>query len=159
MATLGNATLLALAALGIAACATPDKVYQSTSEKNLHIKAKTQGNSLATVNATFVYVYEVTAQCQLDYLGHILVDAPTLDVGLPTGKPLVLTAEFATGGRFDHSGVRNAYSYLVQPRPGYVYAAEILHEPQFHKFALSEGRRGGPMHALSRKSAEGCAPK
>ena len=146
-------------AAAVAACATPDKVYQSTGEKNLRISAKTAGNSFATVKATFLYVYEVTPECKLDYLGHVLVDAPTLEVGLPTGKPLLLTAEFARGGRFDHSGLRNQYSYLVQPRPGYQFAAEILHEEQFHKFALSEGRRGGPMRALERRSAEGCTAK
>ena len=134
-------------------------MYESQGDRNLHITAKTVGGSFATVKATFLYVYEVTPQCKLDYLGHIVVDKPALDVGLPTGKPLLLTAEFATGGRFDHSGVRNSYSYQLQPRPGYEYAAEIQHQEQFHKFALSEGRRGGAMRALERKSAEKCLPK
>jgi hypothetical protein len=150
-----KAALVALTAT-VAACATPDKVYESAAEKNLRITAKTAGNSFATVRATFLYVYEVTADCKLDYLGHVVVNTPTLEVGLPTGKPLMLAAEFARGGRFDHSGLRNEYSYLLQPRSGYQYAAEIIHDEQFHKFALAEGRRGGPMRALERRSREGC---
>lgn len=153
-----KAALVALTA-AVAACATPDKVYESTAEKNLRITAKTAGGSFATVRATFLYVYEVTADCKHDYLGHVVVDTPTLEVGLPTGKPLVLAAEFARGGRFDRSGLRNQYSYLLRPRSGYQYAAEIIHDEQFHKFALSEGRRGGPMRALERRSTEGCTPK
>jgi hypothetical protein len=160
MLTLKRHAALALSLAALAAgCATPDKVYESTAEKNLHITAKSAGNSFATVKATFLYVYVLTPECKLDYLGHVLVNAPVVDVGLPTGKPLVLTAEFAKAGRFDHGGVRNSYSYLVQPRPGYAYAAEIVHDEQFHKFALAEGRRGGPMRALERKSAEGCTQK
>lgn len=153
-----NAALLALAA-ALAGCATPDKVYQSTADKNLRITAKTAGSSFATVKGTFLYVYEVMPQCKLDYLGHVVVDVPRTEIGLPTGKPLILTAEFARSGRFDHSGLRNQYSYALQPRSGYQYAAEIIHDEQFHKFALSEGRRGGPMRALERRSAEGCTPK
>src|SRR2546423_652319 len=93
--------VLALA-VALAGCATPDKTYESQGDKNLYITAKTVGGSFATVKAPFLYVYEVTPQCKLDSLGHIVVDKPALDVGLPTGKPLLLTAEFATGGRFDH---------------------------------------------------------
>ena len=143
----------------LAACATPDKVYQSTADKNLRITAKTSGNSFATVKATFLYVYEVTPECKLDYLGHVLVDSPTMEVGLPTGKPLVVAAEFATRGRFQEGGLRNQYSYSLQPRSGYTYAAEIIHDEQFHKFALTEGRRGGAMRAVERKSPEGCKAK
>jgi hypothetical protein len=153
-----KAALVALTAT-LAACATPDKVYESTAEKNLRIRAKTAGNSFATVRATFLYVYEVMADCKLDYLGHVVVNTPTLEVGLPTGKPLMLAAEFARGGRFQHSGLRNQYSYLLQPRSGYQYAAEIIHDEQFHKFALAEGRRGGPMRTVERRSTEGCTLK
>lgn len=153
-----KAALAALTATA-AACATPDKVYESTAEKNLRITAKTAGSSFATVRATFLYVYEVGTDCKLDYLGHVVVNTPTLEVGLPTGKPLMLAAEFARSGRFDHSGLRNKYSYLLQPRAGYQYAAEIVHDEQFHKFALAEGRRGGPMRALERRPTDGCTLK
>ena len=157
--TLAKSIALVAVTGALAACATPDKAYQSTADKNLRITAKSSGNSFATVKATFLYVYEVTPECKLDYLGHVVVNAPTTEVGLPTGKPLVLTAEFARAGRFDSGGVRNQYSYAVQPRSGYQYAAEIIHDEQFHKFALSEGRRGGAMRAMERKSPEGCKPK
>jgi hypothetical protein len=153
-----QAALVALTAV-LAACATPDKVYESTADKNVRITAKTSGSSFATVKATFLYVYQVMPDCKLDYLGHVVVDAPTMDLGLPTGKPLVVTAEFARSGRFDHSGLRNQYSYALQPRSGYQYAAEIIHDEQFHKFALSEGRRGGSMRAVERKPPAGCTQK
>src|ERR687895_776238 len=101
MTAAGNAVLVALTAM-VAACATPDKVYESTAEKNLRITAKSAGNSFATVRATFLYVYEVAADCKFAYLGHVVVNSPTLEIGLPTGKPLMLAAEFTRGGRFDH---------------------------------------------------------
>jgi hypothetical protein len=148
-----------LGALALGGCGTADKVYQSTADKNLRISAKTLGNSFATVNAMFLYVYEVNRQCQLDYLGHVALDQPTLEVGLPVGKPLLLKAEFASGGRFDRSGLRNAYSYLIELRPGYAYAADIQYQQQFYKFALSEGRRGGPMRTVERKALESCVAK
>jgi hypothetical protein len=151
--------LAALPLLLAGGCSTPDKVYESTPEKNLRIAGKTLGDSFAQVNRMYLYVYEVNRQCKLDYLGHVALDKPALEVGLPTGKPLMLTAEFASGGRFDRSGVRNSYSYALELRPGYDYAAEIVHTAQFHKFALSEARRGGPMRALERRGLEGCAPK
>jgi hypothetical protein len=154
-----GACLALICALAAGGCGTADKVYQSNGEKNLRITAKTLGDSFATVNAMYLYVYEIDRQCKLDYLGHVAVDKPALEVGLPTGKPLVLTAQFASGGRFDRSGLRNSYSYLIELRPGYHYAADIQHQPQFHKFALSEGRRGGPMRGVERKGPESCVPK
>ncbi len=158
MATLRHLAAL-LGLLALAGCSTPDKVYESTPEKNLRIAGKTLGDSFAQVNRIYLYVYEVNRQCKLDYLGHVALDKPTLEVGLPTGKLLMLSAEFASGERFGRSGVRNSYSYALELRPGYDYAAEIVHTEQFHKFALSEARRGGPMRALQRQGLEGCVPK
>ncbi len=149
-------SLCLLAALAAGGCATADKVYQSGGENNLRITGKTLGDSFAQVNRIYLYVYEVSQKCKLDYLGHVALDKPALEVGLPTGKLLVLTAEFASSGRFDRSGLRNQYSYAIELRPGYDYAAEIVHTEQFHKFALSEGRRGGSMRPLERRKLEAC---
>lgn len=119
-----------------------------------------QSNSLSTARAAFLYLYEVGPRCQQNYLGTVTLDKPTIDIGLPKDKLLLLTAEFAAVGRFSQSSTRNVYSYLLQPRPGYDYAAVIQQQERLYKFTLTERRHGSnTSHVVERKGLEQhCAP-
>jgi hypothetical protein len=141
-------------------CATGEKFYKSNGENNLYIENKTEPNSFSEVRATFLYVYEVTSVCKLDYLGQVTLDKPTLTVGLPVGKPLLLTVEFASRSRFDESTLRNSSSYLLRPRPGYDYTTNIQHQKKSYKFVLWENSHGGGAKRLvERKGLDTCVPR
>jgi hypothetical protein len=152
------AALVAL--LALAGCAGDGvRDYRSVGENNLSIDAKIQSNSFGTVRGALLHVYELNAACKLVYIGTIALDKPKVDVGLPTGKLLFLRAEFVTRERFSESGTRNGYSYVLQPRAGYRYAADIRQQDRMYKFALTERAPGGARRELERRGAERCAEK
>jgi hypothetical protein len=148
------------ALLALAGCAGDGvRDYRSVGENNLSIDAKIQPNSFGSVRGSFLHVYEVDAQCKLVYIGTVALDKPRTDVGLPTGKLLFLRAEFVSRERFSEGGTRNGYSYVLQPRAGYRYAADIRQQDRMYKFALTERSPGGVRRELERRGAERCAGK
>jgi hypothetical protein len=149
-----------LALLALAGCAGDGvRDYKSVGENNLSIDAKIQPNSFGSVRGSFLHVYEVNAQCKLVYVGTIALDKPKVDVGLPTGKLLFLRAEFVSRERFSESGTRNGYAYLLEPRAGYRYAADIRQQDRMYKFALTERAPGGARREIERRGLERCAEK
>jgi len=145
----------------VAGCASDGiKDYESRGEKNLRIDARIEPNSFGSVRGSFLHVFAVSPRCELGYLGTVTLDKPTMEVGLPTDKPLLLRAEFVARQRFSESSTHNTYAYFVQLRPGYDYAADIQQQERLYKFALMEKRRGGgPGRAVERKGLEQCGPK
>jgi len=146
--------------LTVVGCATTEQAYRTTEEKNLRIEAKTDPNSFGKVRSTYLYVYEVDRRCETNYLGYVRLDKPLIEIGLPTGKLLMLTADFVASERFSSSTTRNSYSYLLQPQPGYDYAADIQHREKLYKFTLMERHRGsGTKRVVERKDLSSCVPR
>jgi hypothetical protein len=142
--------------VALTGCASGERVFTSAEKKNLHIATSLEPNSFGSVRATFLYVYEMDTRCKPNYLGYVRLEQPTIELGLPTGTLLVLTAEFMTRGRFSESEVRNAYEYLIQPQPGQEYFADIRHQNNLYKFSLTESRNGGAKRNVDRKGGEAC---
>jgi hypothetical protein len=139
--------------LTVVGCATTEQAYRTTEEKNLRIEAKTERSSFGKVRSTFLYVYEVDRRCETNYLGYVRLDKPVIEIGLPTGKLLMLTADFV-------ATARNRYSYLLQPQPGYDYVADILHREKLYKFTLMERSRGsGTKRVIEHKDLGSCVPR
>ena len=134
---------LLLGLLVVLGCASGEKLYTSTTENNLRIESKLPDSGFFERNAAFLYIYEVTAQCELNYLGYVGLEKSLIDIGLPTGKLLQLTVEFAHGHISGSGSSRTNYSYQLQPRPGYEYVADVRNTEKLYKFSLKEVRRGG----------------
>ena len=145
--------------LAVAGCATTEKIYTTTGEKNLQIEFKGLADSFTEKQASYLYVYDVDPRCQVDYLGYVSLDSPSIKIGIPTGKLLLLTVEFVTAERFSGSGIRNQYSYLLKPRSGYDYLADVQNTEKRYKFALMERHRGsGAKRVIERKGLDSCVP-
>lgn len=153
-----NAALAGALFLAAVSCATTgDKPYRYDGERNLSIASETEPSKSGEVRATFLYVYAVTSNCELDYLGHLRLDRPTLRTGLPIGRPLLLTAEFVNRPRFSESTLRNSHSYFFTARSGHEYAAHVRHDSKSYKFVLWGHRRGGgAKQLLEHKDLDAC---
>lgn len=153
-----NVTLVAALLLAVVGCATTgDRPYVYDGAQNMSIASETEPSTAGEVRATFLYVYAVTPNCELDYLGHLRLDKPTLRTGLPIGRPLLLTAEFVNRPRFSESTLRNSKSYFFTARSGYEYAAHVRHDSKSYKFLLWDHRRGGgAKRLLEHKDLDAC---
>ncbi len=152
-----NVTLAGALLLAVVGCATGDKPYGYDGERNLSIASETEPSTLGEVRATFLYVYAVTPNCELDYLGHLRLDKPTLRTGLPVGRPLLLTAEFVNRPRFNESTLRNSHSYFFTARSGHEYTAHVRHDSKSYKFVLwDHPRGGGAKRLLEHKDLDAC---
>lgn len=151
---------LLLGLLAVLGCAAGEKLYTSTAENNLRIESKLPDNGFFERNAAFLYIYEVTAKCELNYIGYVGLERSLIDIGLPTGKLLQLTVEFVQGHISGSGRIRTNYSYLLQPRPGYEYTADVRNTEKLYKFSLKEGRRGGgAKRAVEPKNLASCIAK
>lgn len=152
--SLAGAMLLAVVACGT----TGDRPYRYDGERNFSIASETEPSTPGEVRATFLYVHAVTPNCELDYLGHLRLDKPALQTGLPIGRPLLLTAEFVNRPRFSESTLRNSHSYFFTVRSGHDYTADVRHESKSYKFVLWDRRRGGgPKRLLEHRDLDTCA--
>jgi hypothetical protein len=137
------------AVLALGGCATSgEKEYTSAGKNNLHIRASVED---ARGRATFMYIYELDEKCERNYLGYIRLeqDKPTLDYGLPEGKPLLVTAEFV----LDRS--RNATEYLIQPKAGQEFFADVRFQGSIYKFTLAESHNGSARRNIERGGSHG----
>ncbi|HEY0665619.1 MAG TPA: hypothetical protein VGD24_06105 [Gallionella sp.] len=142
----------------LAGCAS-DPAYISTADKNLHIENKLIESGFAHKYYSYLYVSEVDQNCQFKYLGYVALDKPILDIGLPTNKPLLLRAEFATFNRFSQPKVsRIDTSYLIQLKPNAKYAADIQRNEIMYKFTLYNGQMiGDPKRRIGKNNNNACS--
>ena len=155
-----NTILCFLMILTFVGCATTVKAYRSTEEKNLKIESKWIANSFPNVYVSYLYVYEVDAHCQANYLGYVRLDKPLIEVGLPTRKLLQLTVEFVTTERFSGSSTRISYSYLLRTKPADAYTADIQNQEKIYKFTLLERPgKNGTKRVVEQKQLGSCVPK
>jgi hypothetical protein len=144
--------LVAAAAFALGGCASSgEKEYAGTGKNNLHIQSSVE---VARGRAAFLYIYELDAKCERNYLGYIRLeqDKPALEYALQTGKPMVITAEFVLGGS------RNSVEYLIQPQPGQDYYADVRFKDRMYKFNLAESH-GSARRAVNNAPHGGCAMK
>lgn len=142
--------LAALLALG--GCAHVDKVYESTPDKNFHIRADVDNDD---GHRAYVYVYDIDAACKRTYLGAIelMEDQKSVDYGLPQGKRLIVTVEFVMAG--GGTVVRDATDYQVQTRPGQEFYADVRYKSRMFKAKMAEGH-GSARRTLERAPHGGC---
>lgn len=141
----------------LAGCAS-EPAYISTAEKNLHIENKLIESGFVHKYYSYLYVSEVDHNCQFKYLGYIALNQPTLDIGLPTNKLLLLRAEFATFSRFsDPKSSRIDTSYFIQLKPNTKYAADIQRNEIMYKFTMYNGPTiGDPKRRIGKNSNIAC---
>lgn len=147
---------LALGAGLLLGCASA-KPYPNTLAKNLQIRTETKSGSFFTGVRADVLIYRVDAPCRTEYEGLLELNAPSLAVGIPSGRLSYLVFKFASSSFLASTRSSISQATLLKPRPGYRYYIDVSDENNIYNVVVHENRpgmRAGREIALSR--LEGC---
>jgi len=116
----------------------------------VHVATQTERGVRAAL-----HVHAVTGECATHYDGTLQLDRPTLDLGVPAGRPSYLVVSFDTSS-FMAGSRSTSVGTLVTPRPGYEYELAVRYKQDIYDVALREIDRKGVSRDLARRPLTGC---
>ena len=147
--------VLATAVLMSAGCAT--KRYPNSLEKNVLVRTRTESGFLSKVRAD-VDVFRVDPDCQVEYLGTMKLDKPSIPVGL-ANEPAYLVFGFASSSWLMNSSSTISYETLLTPRADYDYEIGVSYVDNMYQVVVQETHRlTGARRYIDRRLLAACAP-
>jgi hypothetical protein len=140
------------AAFALTAC-SGIKTYPNTLPKNLRVHA-----TVSKVSAA-LHIYSVDARCQTDYQGTVQLDKPSVDVGIPAGRTILLSVTFFSSSFLRSSSSTTRHETLLTPRSGYSYDMKVSYVDDMYEVALREiDPHRSSSREIGRASPSGCKP-
>lgn len=132
--------------------------YPNTLAKNLQIETETDSASVFSSVRAAMGVYRVDEQCRIEYQGSVDLDAPSISVGIPSGKPSYLVFEFASSSFLASSRRSITYETLLVPVAGRDYRLEVSYLDDIYNVQIRETQPGDPAaRKVPRRDLRSCA--
>lgn len=141
----------------LAACSAKF-TYPNTLAQNLRIQTETDsGSPFSSVHAA-LGIYQVDAQCKIEYRGTVDLDDAVVTVGIPSGKPSYLVFEFAGSSFLGSSRHSVTYETLLVPAQGYDYRLDVSYVDDIYNVEIHESRPGETMsRRIARRDLRTCS--
>ena len=151
----GYAAFIAAAVL-LAGC-SGIKTYPNDLPKNLHVRTEAASGSAFSSLRVALHIHQVDAACRTEYQGTVQLDAPAIDVGLPSGRMSYLIFTFSGSSFLGGSSSSTRHETLLQPRAGYAYDARVRYKEGIYHVELREtGARGAAGREIERRTLADC---
>jgi len=132
------------------------KTYPNDLPKNLQVRTEASSGSAFSSMRVALHIHAVDARCQTEYQGSVQLDAPSIDVGLPSGRMSYLIFTFAGSSLLGGSS-STRHDTLLQPRAGYSYDARVRYKDGIYHVELREsGVRGRAGREIERRPFADC---
>jgi len=142
------ATLLAASLL--AGC-SGIKTYPDTLPKNLRIHA-----TISKVQAA-LHIHRVDAGCQTEYQGTVQLDKPSVEIGIPAGRPSLVAFTFSSSSFLSGSSSSVRYDTLLTPRAGYIYDVKVSYLDNIYNVTVREiDPRSSSSREIGRRDLRAC---
>jgi len=140
-ASLGRLILVLLLG-GLATACSSVKYYPNTLEKNVLVKTTLDSGSVFNEAQAHFHVYSIDKQCNEVHLGAVKLDQPEVEVGIATGKPVVIEVAFGIGGNFfsSSSSVIRVETMLT-PRTHYFYDVNASYDDGIYDVEVFEKKK------------------
>jgi hypothetical protein len=104
-----------------------------------------------------LHVHGVDASCRSEYQGTVQLDARSVDVGIPSGRPSLLVFTFSRSSFLTGSSSSIRYDTLLTPRAGYTYDISVSYADDLYNVAVREiGPRGSPAREIEPRGLSAC---
>jgi hypothetical protein len=134
------------------------KTYPDAGTKNLIVRTEASSGSMLGRTRVSVHIHEVSAGCRTQYLGTVQLDEPTVEIGIPVGRPSYLVFNFHSSSFLGSTSGSINYETLLNPRAGYIYEAGARYTDGIYHVVIREaGARGKPSREIARRGLADCA--
>lgn len=134
------------------------KTYPDTTPKNLVVRTEARSGSVMGSTRVSVHIHEVDAGCRTQYLGTVQLSEPTVEIGIPPGRPSYLVFNFHSSSFLGSSTGSINYETLLTPRSGSAYEARVRYKDGLYHVVIRESRaRGKPVREIARRALADCA--
>ncbi len=147
-------------AVGLLGGCSGMKPYPNSLEPNLQIRTETKSGSVFSGVRAAVGIHRVDERCQIEYLGTVDLDKPTVAVGIPADRASYLVFDFASSSFLGGTRSRITQETVLRPRPGYSYEIVASYKDDIYNVVIREVHPGtGASRAieLRRLSCRGAA--
>jgi hypothetical protein len=134
------------------------KTYPDASPKNLVVRTETSPGTMLGRTRVSVHIHEVSAGCRTEYLGTVELNEPTVEIGIPAGRPSYLVFNFHSSSFLGSTSGSINHATLFSPRAGYTYEAGARYTDGIYHVVIREsGARGKPGREIARRDLADCA--
>jgi hypothetical protein len=134
------------------------KTYPDASPRNLVVRTEASSGSMLAKSRVSVHIHEVDASCRTEYLGTVQLNEPTVEIGIPAGRPSLLVFSFYNSSFLGGTTGNINYETLLRPRAGYTYDATARYREGIYYVSIREsGARGGPGREVARRGLNNCS--
>ena len=116
------------------------KTYPNNLDKNLVIKTETDSGSFFSSLKASLDIYDVNADCKLDYIGTVKLDQPVIEVGVKPERISYLSFRFNSSSFLNSSSSNVSYDTLVKLRKQYRYDARVRYKNDIYNVEILEYR-------------------
>jgi hypothetical protein len=133
------------------------KTYPDTSPRNLVVRTEASSGSMLAKTRVSVHIHEVGANCRTEYLGTVQLSEPTVEIGIPAGRPSLLVFNFHNSSFLGSSTGSVSYETLLRPRAGYTYDATARYREGIYYVSIREsGARSSAGREVARRGLNEC---
>ena len=147
-----------LLGVGLLAGCSGIKTYPDTSPKNLIVRTDASSGSMLSKTRVSVHIHEIDANCRTEYQGTVQLSEPTVEIGVPAGRPSYLVFNFHNSSFLGGTTGSINYETLLRPRAGYTYDATARYRDGIYYVSIREsGARGGQGREVARRGLKDCS--
>ena len=146
-----------LLAVGVIAGCSGIKPYPDTLPKNLQIRTETSSGSMFSKVRAAVHIHRVDAGCQTEYQGTVQLDKPSVEIGIPAGRPSLVAFTFSSSSFLSGSSSSVRYDTLLTPRAGYIYDVKVSYLDNIYNVTVREiDPRSSSSREIGRRDLRAC---
>ena len=101
-------------------------------------------------------IYDVNAQCQIQYEGTVNLGEPSVPVGIPAGRWTYLVFDFSTSGFLSNTSTSTVSGALLNPQAGARYDIDVSYRDDIYNVAIRSVARDGAVVELPLIGLETC---
>ena len=116
------------------------KYYPNTLDKNVLVKViKLDSGSMFNEAQAHFHIYNIDKQCNQLHLGAVKLDQPEVEIGVVTGKPVVLEVAFGIGGNyFSTTSSTIRVETMLTLRKNYFYDVTAMYDDGIYDVEVIE---------------------
>ena len=132
------------------------QTYPNNLDKNLQVRTQVQSGSVFSKVRASMSIYEVNAQCQIEYEGTVNLEELSVPVGIPAGRWSYLVFDFSSSGFLSNTSASTASGALLNPQAGTRYDIDVSYLDDIYNVKIRSVATDGVVFELPLLGLEAC---